>query len=66
MTNVFAFGVFLIFVTQISTKISEASDVSSEIVAKPEIRYDGEVPLVPSVRSVIVLKGTGYEMGYQG
>lgn len=32
---------------------------------EPEIPYAGEVPLVPSVRPVIVLKGSDYEMGYQ-
>ena len=32
---------------------------------QPEIPYAGEVPLVPHVRPVIVLKGSDYEMGYQ-
>jgi len=65
LTNVFAFGVFLIFMTLISAKFSNAGDISPETVAKPEVPYDEEVPLVPSVRPVIVLKGTDYEMGYQ-
>ena len=32
---------------------------------KPEIPYAGEVPLVPNVRPVLVLKGSDYDMGYQ-
>ena len=64
-TSVFAFGAFLILVTLISAKFSDAGEVNPETVAKPEVPYDGEVPLVPSVRPVIVLQGTDYEMGYQ-
>jgi hypothetical protein len=65
LTKVATFGVFLILVTLISVKFSDAQEISIETVLKPEIPYDGEVPLVPSVRPVIVLQGTDYEMGYQ-
>jgi len=37
----------------------------SRLAHEPEIPYAGEVPLVPHVRPVIVLKGSDYEMGYQ-
>jgi len=63
--NVLALGVFLILVTLISARSGDAGEVSSGTVVKPEVPYDGEVPLVPSVRPVIILKGTDHEMGYQ-
>jgi len=39
--------------------------VPSLLAQEYEIPYAGEVPLVPSVRPVIVLQGSDYEMGYQ-
>jgi hypothetical protein len=32
---------------------------------EPEIRYAGEVPLIPNVRPIIILTGSDYNMGYQ-
>lgn len=58
-------GAFLILITLISAKFSDALDEGSGTVLQPEVPYDGEVPLVPSVRPVIVLKGSDFEMGYQ-
>ncbi len=39
--------------------------VPSLLAQEPEIPYAGEVPLVPNVRPVIILKGSDYQMGYQ-
>ena len=33
--------------------------------SQPEIPYAGEVPLVPNVRPVFILKGSDFEMGRQ-
>ncbi|HDY90038.1 MAG TPA: hypothetical protein ENH82_18195 [bacterium] len=37
----------------------------SLLAQEPEVPYSGEVPLVPNVRPVIILKGSDYDMGYQ-
>ncbi len=54
-------GVIVIF-TLLSTRFNSEPETTPQ---EPEIPYAGEVPLVPSVRPVIVLKGSDYEMGYQ-
>jgi hypothetical protein len=59
------YSAFLILLVLFSAKLVYADDITSGSTEKPEIPYDGEVPLVPSVRPVIILKGTDYEMGYQ-
>jgi hypothetical protein len=41
------------------------TDLISQEEQKPEIPYAGIVPLVPSVRPVLVLQGSDYEMGAQ-
>ena len=56
---------FLIFVILFSARVGNADEITSETKVNPEVPYDGEVPLVPSVRPVIILQGTDYEMGYQ-
>jgi hypothetical protein len=45
--------------------MTNTTSVPPLVPQEPEIPYAGEVPLVPSVRPVIVLQGSDTEMGYQ-
>lgn len=44
---------------------ARVGDSPSPTTLAPEVPYAGEVPLVPNVRPVLILKGSDYDMGYQ-
>jgi len=41
------------------------NDQPKSVPQAPEIPYAGEVPLLPNVRPVLILKGSDYDMGFQ-
>jgi hypothetical protein len=60
-----AIAVLLLSISLLWARLGSEPAAATASVEAPEVPYSGEVPLVPSVRPVVVLKGTDYEMGYQ-
>lgn len=45
--------------------LATCAPVLAATSSTPEIPFDGEVPISPNVRQVLILAGSDYEMGYQ-
>ena len=65
LTTVLGVGVVLLLIPLIWARFGSEPAARQMPAEKPEVPYAGEVPLVPNVRPLIVLKGSDYEMGFQ-
>jgi len=58
-------GLSITFVIILVFSGCDSSEISFPNPDKPEIEFAGEIPLLPNVTPVVIMKGSNYEMGYQ-